>query len=211
MRQLWSDRGTTGAVAHQHRERRRADQELEGRRLARLPARDEGLEARRRARSTSTSPRSSRAATARCRARASSRSSRAASRDVRRPDYETIVGFGAEPPERRHRARHRLPRRLQPLRHRRGQLERDARAGCARRSRRASSPPQDLDGIDMRWGNGEARARADDQDGHRRGLRRVAAARRRRAPRSTSARAASASPSTSTAASPRTTTRASPR
>ena len=116
-----------------------------------------------------------------------------------------------QPPERRPRARHRVPRRVQPLRHRRGQLERDARLGV-RGGRgghpHAGRPRRHRHALGQRRG----RARADDQDGHRRGLRRVAAA-------TASARAAAArrqgqrarSPCTSTARSPRTTTRASPR
>ena len=115
-----------------------------------------------------------------------------------------------QPPERRPRAGHRVPRRLQPLRHRRGELERDARLGL--RGGRGGhphrrGPRRHRHALGQRRG----RARAHHQDGHRRGLRRVAAPRRRARRRSTSARAASASPSTSTARSPRTTTRASPR
>ena len=49
--------------------------------------------------------------------------------DVRRPDYETIVGFGANIPERRPGTRHRLPRRLQPLWAGRGELQRHHRLG----------------------------------------------------------------------------------
>ncbi len=60
-----------------------------------------------------------------------------------------------EPPERRHRAGHRVSRRVQPPRHRRGQLVDDARRGCARRSSKGLLTAADLDGIDMRWGNGE--------------------------------------------------------
>ena len=85
--------------------------------------------------------------------------------DVRRPDYETIAGFGANLAERRPRGRDRVSRRVQPLRHRRGELERRRSRGSARRSRRACSRRGDLDGIDMRWGNGEGALALTDQDG----------------------------------------------
>ncbi len=137
----------------QHRERRRAGEELEGRRLARLPARHEEHQARRRrggevhheealvrrlpgavqGHRRGEEPRPHRRAPARLRD----------DRGLRRGD-----------PQRRPRGRHRLPRRLQSLRHRRGQLERDARMGV--RGGGGGHPRrEDLDGIDMRWGNGE--------------------------------------------------------
>jgi hypothetical protein len=157
-----------------------------GRRRARLPAVEEGLEARRRPGRQDTSPRSSRAAIARRRARASWRSKRRGLADVRRPDYETIVGFGANLSTTTSSG-HRLPRRLQPLRHRRGELVGDAGLGVrgdgARRARRFR-PRRHRHAVGQRRGG----ARAHDQDGGGRGLRRVAAPRRRRAPPRISAR-----------------------
>ena len=74
--------------------------------------------------------------------------------DVRRPDYETIVGFGAnllnddiELVTACHDACNRYG--IDAV-----SSSRRSR-GCARRSRRVLTPA-DLDGIDMRWGNGEA-------------------------------------------------------
>ena len=62
--------------------------------------------------------------------------------DVRRPDYETIVGFGAAISERGPRAGDRVPRRLQSLRHGRGELVRDAGVGVrAGRARHRSPRP----------------------------------------------------------------------
>ena len=180
MRQLWARPRHHRRGGAQHRERRRARSRT-GRASARATSRS-----RRRA-SSSTAIRSAKYITKKlscgdcptpCKGIVAVK--RRGLTDVRRPDYETIVGLRREPAQRRPRARHRVSRRVQPLRHRRGELERDARVGV-RGGRggdpHAGRPRRHRHALGQRRG----RARAHDQDGHRRGLRRVAAPRQSRA------------------------------
>ena len=106
-------RGTTGGGRAVDRERRRADQELDGRRLARLPAREEGHEDRRRRRRQVHHEE----AVVR---RLPDAVQGHRQGEVAQPDRRPAAGLRddrrvrREPAERRHRARHRVPRRVQP-------------------------------------------------------------------------------------------------